>query len=68
MMGISSKHAFPPIASDQPLESDRNRTGKNRKTRRNTRINLTKAKVLPQQARLMYFLVVAQDDAICTDP
>jgi hypothetical protein len=47
MMGISSKGAFPPIRSDQPLDSGRNWTGKNCKTRRNTRINLAKAKVLP---------------------
>ena len=59
MMGISSKGAFPPIASDQPLDSGRNCTGKNCKTTRDTRINLAKAKVLPQQAPLMYFLAVA---------
>jgi hypothetical protein len=37
-------------------------------TRQNTRINLAKAKVLPQQTRLMYFLAVAQDDAVCRNP
>lgn len=67
MMGIS-RGASPPIASDQPLDSGRNCTGKNCKTRQNTRINLAKAKVLPQQTRLMYFLAVAQDDAICRNP
>jgi hypothetical protein len=67
MMGVS-RGAFPPIASNQPLDSGRNCSGKNCKTRQNTRINLAMAKFLPQQTRLMYFLAVAQDDAICTDP
>jgi hypothetical protein len=68
MMGVSSKRASLPIALDQSLDSGKNCSCKNCKTRRNTRINLAKAKVLPQQARLMYFLAVAQEDAICTDP
>lgn len=68
MMGIISKGVLATDRLGPASHSVRHRGGNNWKTGRNTRINPAKAKVLPQQARIMYFLAVASRPCDMQEP